>query len=367
MGQNAEQNDRASDARRPVTKTEETQAPTNPTDRIFPADDAPEEIEPGVWRIPLPLPFALRSANVYLLDDGSGNWALVDSGLGLPADEAALRAGLAFAGLSVAQISTIILTHAHPDHIGLSGPIAAESGAPVYMLAGESRHLFDVWMPDNANVFAAVETMYATNGVPHDEARLAGKANLQVRSILRLPPENALRLLEDGDELRLGRHTYRAIWTPGHSDHHMCMLREDGLFIAGDHILPSITPNIGLYPHSRPDPLRDYFASLARVRDLPARLILPGHRRPLSDIATRAEELRVHHEERSALTQATLASRPAGSHAAAVAAELFGARLRTPEDRRFAVAETLAHLEYLRSHERATREERDGIMFYQPC
>lgn len=367
MGQNEEQAERTSDTVRPATKTDRLQSTAATTGRISSTDDAPEEIEPGVWRIPLPLPFALRSANVYLLDDGSGNWALVDSGLGLPADEAALRAGLALAGISVAQISTLILTHAHPDHIGLSGPIAAESGAPVYMLAGESRHLFDVWMPDNANVFAAIETMYTTNGVPHDEARLASKANRHVRSILRLPPENALRLLEDGDELRLGRHTYRAIWTPGHSDHHMCLLREDGLFIAGDHILPSITPNIGLYPNSRPDPLRDYFASLARVRDLPVRLVLPGHRRPISDIATRAWELHTHHEERSALTQAALASHPAGSHATAVAAKLFGVRLRTPEDRRFAVAETLAHLEYLRSSERVTREERDGVMFYQPC
>lgn len=364
MGYNKE----ASDARRQTTTTTEVaQASGDPTDRIFPTDDAPEEIEPGIWRIPLPLPFALRSANVYLLDDGPGGWTLVDSGLGLPTDEAALRAGLAIAGISVAQISTLILTHAHPDHIGLSGPIAAESGAPVYMLAGEARHLYEVWTPDNPAVFAAIETMYATNGMSPDEVHVVSKATRRVRLIVRLPSRDALHVLEDGDELRLGKHIYRVLWTPGHSDYHMCLLRDDGLFIAGDHILPSITPNIGLYPNARPNPLRDYFAALARVRDLPVRLVLPGHRLPLTDLATRAEELRIHHEERSALTLAALAARPAGSHAATIAAELFGGRLRTEEDRRFAIAETLAHLEYLRHDERASREERDGLIFYQQC
>lgn len=360
-----DQHEQANDASQRATQT--AQASTAPIERIFPKDDAPEEIEPGVWRIPLPLPFALRSANVYLLDDGTGNWAMVDSGLGLPADEAALRAGLAFAGISVAQISTLILTHAHPDHIGLSGPIAAESGAQVYMLAGESQRLYDVWTLDNPALFGAIEALYATNGLPPDEAHRASKANRQIRSILRLPPASDLHLLADGDELRLGRHVYHVLWTPGHSDYHMCLLREDGLFIAGDHILPSITPNIGLYPNARPDPLRDYFTALTRVRQLPARLVLPGHRRPLTDLATRAEELRIHHEERSDLTLAALAARPEGSHAATVADELFGARLRTEEDRRFALVETLAHLEYLRRQERATREERDGVNYYQPC
>ncbi|MGZ6390834.1 MAG: MBL fold metallo-hydrolase [Ktedonobacterales bacterium] len=361
------QHERAGDATQQVTEVRRVSTASTDTEGIFPKDDAPEAIEPGVWCIPLPLPFALRSANVYLLDDGTGNWALVDSGLGLPADEAALRAGLAIAGLSVAQISTLILTHAHPDHIGLSGPIAAESGAEVYILAGEGQRLYDVWTPDNPAVFSAVEAMYATNGMPPDEAQRASKANRKIRSILRLPPAADMRLLEDGDELRLGRHVYHVLWTPGHSDYHMCLLREDGLFIAGDHILPSITPNIGLYPHARPDPLRDYFVALRRVRDLPVRLVLPGHRRPLTDLATRAEELRAHHEERSAFTLASLAAHPTGSHAASIAAELFGARLRTEEDRRFALAETLAHLEYLRSEERATREQRDGVFYYQPC
>ena len=92
--------------------------------------------------------------------------------------------------------------------------------------------------------------------------------------------------------LALGDHRYQVIWTPGHSDYHLCLLRDDGLFIAGDHILPHITPNIGLYVGARPNPLADYFRSLERVAPLPART---GAARPwaaFAGLAERAAELR---------------------------------------------------------------------------
>jgi glyoxylase-like metal-dependent hydrolase (beta-lactamase superfamily II) len=126
------------------------------------------------------------------------------------------------------------------------------------------------------------------------------------------------------------------------------LLREDRLFIAGDHILPSITPNIGLYPGARPDPLGDYYGALAKVRDTPARLVLPGHRLPFTALAERVDQLRLHHEERSARVRDLLRAHPTGAVAATLSAALFGERLRTNDDLRFALVETLAHLEYLR-------------------
>jgi glyoxylase-like metal-dependent hydrolase (beta-lactamase superfamily II) len=144
----------------------------------------------------------------------------------------------------------------------------------------------------------------------------------------------------------------------------MCLLREDGSFIAGDHILPAITPNIGLYPEARPDPLADYYASLAKVRDLPARIVAPGHGLPFAGLAERADALREHHIERSGLIRGLVERQPNGATANEVASELFGARLRSVDDRRFALAETLAHLEHLRAQGLTQRERRNGFYRY---
>ena len=332
----------------------------------YPAYDEPECVEPGLWRISVPLPFALRTANIYLLADGAGGWTLIDSGLGLPADEAALRDGLARAGVALTNISPLVLTHAHPDHIGLSGLIQSASGAPVYMLAGEDERLYEVWGPHGAAAFDASSAHYAAHGLPAGDIASGRAFQEKTRQLVRLPAAETVRLVRDGETLTLGSQRFQVFWTPGHSDYHLCLLREDGLFIAGDHILPGITPNIGLYPHARPNPLQDYFEALTRVRDLPARLVLPGHRRPFTELAARVDALRAHHVERSALLLSALAAHPGGATATMLSIALFGDRLQGADDHRFALVETLAHLEYLRAQGQAARELRAAVWWYVP-
>jgi glyoxylase-like metal-dependent hydrolase (beta-lactamase superfamily II) len=325
---------------------------------IFPEGDAPEEVAAGIWRIPLPLPMALRSVNLYLLG-GNGEWALVDAGLGTLANAAALCVGLGRAGIALDQITTLVLTHAHPDHIGLAGDIHAVAGAPVRMLVAEAETLFRIWDDSQLTGLRIANDMYATHGMPAESVATGMRGSARLRRLVHLPPRAAVVPLAEGETLRLADHGYRALWTPGHADHHLCLLREDGVLVAGDHVLPRITPNIGLYPNSRPNPLRDYMTSLAAVRDLPVRLVLPGHGRPFADLAGRVDELRAHHEERAAEIVRLLATRPGGSTAFALAVELFGERLSAVEQQRFALAETLAHLEDLR--ERGLVHRRDEV------
>ena len=341
-----------------------SQSPTQSVERIFPPNDEPQEIEPGLWRIPVPLPFALRSANIYLIQDGRSGWVVVDAGLGLPTDEAAFRAGMERAGVRMADISALILTHAHPDHIGLSDLIQRESSAPVYMLEGEDDRMYGVWGHEVEGAFAGVERLYEENGMEAADVRASHAASMKTRDILRLADPDTVTLVQDGDEITLGAHRYRALWTPGHSDYHLCLLREDGVFIAGDHVLPTITPNIGFYPQARINPLDDYLGALEKVRDLRARVVLPGHGRPFAGLRARADALRAHHEDRSD-TVLRLVRESGGIHAYALATSVFGERLRSIDDRRFALVEMLAHLDYLRHMGRVERDRRDNLVVFR--
>jgi len=308
-------------------------------DTLYPT----REVVPGIWRITLPLPFALRSVNVYALREGN-EWCLIDVGLRTRAAEAALRAGCEAAGLRLRDLRTIVLTHAHPDHIGLSGILEAESGAQVLMFGPEVEQMWHVWGDAAYESFRATARMFFHHGMPQDEARFSAEEAAQNARAVCLP--RRVTPLRDGQKITLPGGRYQVIWTPGHADGHICLYRAaDGLLIAGDHILPRITPNIGLYPASRPDPLSDYLNSLTKIERLPAVLVLPGHGDIFTDLRHRVAQLREHHAQRASQLLELLAGRPTTAYALAEA--LFASRFDTVSNRRFALAETLAHLEHL--------------------
>ena len=176
-----------------------------------------------------------------------------------------------------------------------------------------------------------------------------------------------MRLVEDGEVLTLAGEEYQVIWVPGHSDGQIVLFRAcDGVLLAADHVLPRITPNVGLYsPDDRQNPLGDYLDSLAKVEHLPATLVLPGHRDPFPDLAKRVRELIEHHDERANQILQLIAEEP--HHAAWLTERLFQRRLTSDETRRMAMAEVLAHLEYLRLIDRVTQVHTpDGLILYQP-
>ncbi|MET0938336.1 MAG: MBL fold metallo-hydrolase, partial [Gaiellaceae bacterium] len=153
---------------------------------------------------------------------------------------------------------------------------------------------------------------------------------------------------------------WEVLHLPGHADGHLALLR-DGVLVAGDALLGGITPNVGLWPASAPDPLSDYLGSLARIVELDPRLALPGHGERILDPAARAREISEHHDDRLTRTLGTLGSEPRSGYDAS--RMLFPDAL-APSLRRFAVAETLAHLEHLVHAGRAVRLEDDGRTTY---
>ena len=300
------------------------------------------EIEPGIRRLTLPLPTGPRHVHCYLLEGASGS-VLVDTGLGVGDDPP---------WDALEGLSAIAITHFHPDHVGGAERAAARTGAPVHQGELDYAQCERVWgTPDWPDRIAA---WFVRNGVPQpvaDELIEQGHAFAPFIRYARGP-----RLLREGDDV----DGWAVLELPGHADGHLALVR-DGVVVAGDHLLPQITPAVGLYPESRPDPLADYLASLERTVELGARLALPGHGEPIRDPAARANEIVAHHVERLDSTAAALESAPRTGYEVSLA--VFGGEL-SPTQRRFAVAETLSHLERLVASGRAARAEDGGTIAY---
>jgi len=163
-------------------------------------------------------------------------------------------------------------------------------------------------------------------------------------------------LVEAGEQV----DGWQLIAAPGHADGQLCLLR-DGVLVAADHLLGRITPTVGLWPASRADPLGDYLAALDRTIELAPRIALPGHGDPIEDPTGRARELKEHHRARLAEAVASLTAEPQTGYMLSFA--LFGADLPAA-GRRFAIAETLSHLERLVHEDAARRHEVDGAVTY---
>src|SRR3989441_811092 len=305
------------------------------------------EVVAGIWNITLPIPFPLQTVNMYALV-GNHGWTLVDTGMGMPEARTALTAALQKAGLSIDTLDTIVLSHHHPDHVGLSGELQEHSGATVYMHSIDAASIQVIWAGTMPDRFKHVSRFFLQHGLPQTELWFTQVEPGLRQYIIRVPPPEAITTVEDGAYIDLVGERFRVIWTPGHSDGHICLFRErDGVFFAADHVLPRITPNIGLYSeYERTNPLGDYLDSLRKVSPLPASIVLPGHGEPFTDLATRVEEIIEHHQQREMQILTLLDKQP--QHAYQLAEQLFGHRLKNNEARRMAVAETLSHLEYLR-------------------
>ena len=290
-------------------------------------------------RITFALPFGLDHVHCYLLRSSSGGWILVDTGLGSTDPEAQWRPVLDELD---APIERIVVTHMHPDHVGGARDIHELTGAPVWQGREDYDQCVSAWGDRDVGRFVAYWT---SHGMPEETVEGIARESGFLRSAIHWV-ENP-ELLEAGDDV----DGWRVEVLRGHADGHI-VLHRDGVLIAGDTILEGITPAIGLYPNSRPDPLADYLTTLGRIAELAPRIAYTGHRAAVLDPAARAREIRRHHVERLEHAEQALEERPRSGYEVSLA--LFPGDL-PPTLRRFATAESLAHLEWIVHEGRAER------------
>ena len=298
------------------------------------------EVEKGLYRVTFSLPLGIDHVHCYFVRSSNGGFILVDTGLGSREPEAKWQPILAELA---APIEAIVVTHMHPDHVGGARDVAELTGAPVYQGRIDHAQCALAWGERVPQRFA---DYWTSHGMPRSTVEgIVGESERLLAAVHWV--ERPDRLLEAGDEV----DGWRVEVLPGHADGHI-VLERDGVVIAGDTILMGITPTIGLYPNSRPDPLGDYLESLRWYAERAPRVAYTGHRDAVTDPAGRAAEIAVHHAHRLDRAEAALDGTPLSAYDVSLA--LFEDDLSTTL-RRFATAEALAHLEFLVREGRAER------------
>ncbi len=286
----------------------------------------------GVHRVTHALPWALDHVHAYAVAGPEG-WTLIDAGL---ARDAEPRWRAALRELGDPPIARIVITHYHPDHIGGSAALARLTGAEV-LQGAEDAELARRTYTDRKTP-RKLERFLREQGMPEQRVR----ESLGEERSLAAAPARPARLLEQGDVVEVGGEPFTVLVLPGHADGHIALWDERrGRLFGGDVILERITPNVGSWPDTRPDPLARYLATLARIAEIRPAVVYPGHHAPLADAAGRAAEITEHHGQR--LDAHEQALRDGAETPYDVALRVWGEGLGVHE-RRFALVECVSHL-----------------------
>ncbi|MES9541310.1 MBL fold metallo-hydrolase [Actinomadura sp. NPDC000600] len=322
-------------------------------------------VAPGVHRIPLALPIpSLHAVNVYVIEDGEG-LVVVDSGWAMPDTRTSLEGALAALGHRLDDVAQFLVTHAHWDHYSQALALRESFGTRVRIGRGErpSIEAFDV----HRGLHPRQVELLRRCGADQLADEIAGRpVDRSERDVPHTMPD---AWLDDGERIALADRGLDVFTTPGHTRGHI-VLRDAaaGLLFSGDHILPHITPSIGLETEPEPKPLRSYLESLRLVRDMPDTVLLPAHGPVRPSVHTRIDELLEHHAER--LDVAAAQVRAGHGTAFEVAAAMRWTRRRRSLDdldafsRMLAVLEIEAHLDVLADRGVLDSHEEGGVRRY---
>ena len=306
-----------------------------------PAPGVAVTLVPGVEWLCMPLPFALNHINLWLLADGDG-YAAVDTGFAQDPIKDAWKSAL-----TERLLTRVIVTHCHPDHLGLAAWLEQETGAGLWIAQGE--YLAAQMMVEQIAGYsiAAMVEFFRSHGL--EQSRIDGlvqRGNGYKRGVPEIPA--TYRRLFPDQRLRIGEHEWRTIVGHGHAPEHMSLYcAELGILISGDMLLPRISTNISVMA-STPwaDPLGLFLDSIDQFLTLPAdTLVLPSHGRPFRGLHARVEQLHAHHAQRCELL--VKACRGTPTSAAELIPVLFDREIPDPHQTMFAMGEAIAHLNHL--------------------
>src|SRR3978361_2213308 len=349
------------------SKTKQTQSPVDGLRYPWENHPGPEqvvEVMPGLLWIRLKLPFRLNHVNIYLLADGDG-WAVCAPGFGNEETIAAWTT--VFEGpLKHVKISRLIVTHSHPDHVGLAGWVVERFNCPLHM--SQVEYLQSVYHQNRGTEERkmAQRLFFRRHGMDENLTdKLLGRGQDYLKRVSILPP--SYRRISHGEEISIGTRRFKVITGGGHAlDQAMLSCAADKLFLAADQVLSKISPNVSVWA-VEPDQnsLGEYLASLASLTTtLPYDvLVLPGHGVPFYGLKTRIKQLADHHEERCGLIANACRDIPKTSR------ELVPVVFhKDPLDVRqmgFASGELIAHVNYMLVEGRLTAHEADGVLRFR--
>lgn len=313
-----------------------------------------QQVAPGILWLRMPLPFELDHINLYLIEDKeSGGYALIDTGIGTSKTKALWDSLLTDLGK---PLTKVIVTHLHPDHIGMAGYLVEKFRVPMYMshseyfvaraLSAGARGASD-WQDDEYLVRCGMSQDYVAN------AKSNRKTSKGIGDVIHPIPVQFERL-QEGDEIKIGEHSWQVIIGRGHSPEHVCLYSETlNVLISGDHVLPKISPNIGVYStEPNANTLKQYLTTLPQFTELPSNtLVLPSHKQPFHGLHYRVNQLIEHHQDHLANLRSFCQT---GRTIKDCLPVLFKRDLN-PHNMFFAIAEAFSHLNYLYFADECTR------------
>lgn len=325
------------------------------------------EIAPGVEWIRMPMPFALDHINLWAIRDRHG-WAIVDTGLQTPDTFTAWRKLLAGSGpLGGEKVTRVLVTHMHPDHVGMAGWMTRRFDCRLWMTRLEYLNCRVLIADTGREAPEDGVSFYRKAGwTEEDIENYRARFGSFGKMVYKIP--DSYNRLRDGDIVVCGEHEWRVIVGTGHSPEHACFYSPDlKLFISGDQVLPKISSNVSVFPtEPDADPLRDWLTAIEKIKhEVPDNvLVLPAHNEPFRGLHARLDHLRDSHRHGLERLRDTLAQ---PKRVVDVFDALFARRIASdPNLLSLATGESVAHINYLlRTGAVAVTRIEDGVVWYQ--